>query len=234
MNYSFKDYLKGSINPKILIDKIKYDIKFAEEHPDFFQPCGFINFSGPQGSGKTSTAVMYLHNLVVAYPKVVVVSNCSINFPDWNGTVIPYKGFEQMQNLDNGYQGIILFLDEIQAEFNSLESRHIDPSWFQVISQQRKRRLHVIGTSQSFNRIAKCWREQFTACIACDILLGHIQVCSIVCQDDIEENDNGDVKSFQTRDRRFWWVNSEVYNWYDTWERVKKVETRKKEGVKKS
>lgn len=233
MNKSFKDYLHGSLNPKTAIDKIKYDIQFAKEHPDFFDPCGFINFSGGQGDGKTSTAVMYIHNLVLQYPKVIIVSNCGIHFPDWDGVILPYQGFEQIQNLDNGYMGIILFLDEIQAEFCSLESSKIDPCWFQIISQQRKRRLHVVGTSQLFDRIAKCWREQFTACIACSEILNLIQICSIVCQDDVVENEKGEVISYQTRDRRFWFRDIRVYDWYDTWERVKKVETRKKEGVKK-
>lgn len=227
MNKTFKDYLKGSLNPKIAIDKIMYDIRFAEEHPTFFKPCGFINFSGEQGGGKTSTAVMYIHNLVKEYPNVKIVSNCKLNFPDWNGEVIRYEGYEQIQTMDNGYEGIILFLDEIHAQFNSLESRKIDPSWFQIISQQRKRCLHVVGTSQVFNRIAKCWREQFTACISCSEIFDILQICSIVCQDDVEENGNGDVISYQTRDRRIWFRDPAVYDWYDTWERVEKVDEKK-------
>lgn len=225
MSDAYRDFLGGSLNPKLVWEKMKYDYEFAQDHPTYFHLDGFICFCGSQGAGKTLSAMHYIHKLVLQYPNVMICANCSIHFPDWNGTVIPYEGFEQVQNLDNGYEGIILFLDEIQAEFNSLESSKIDPSWFQVISQQRKRRLHVVGTAQVFERIAKCWREQFTACIICKGWFNFVQFNRVVDMDDLEFDDHDEIVKVGTSKTYIWFRSPALYEYYDTWERVKRKET---------
>lgn len=225
MSDAFKNFLSGSKSPKKFIEKLKYDKQFAAEHPEYFHPDGFICFCGSQGAGKTLSAVQYIHKLVQRYPEVMICANCNIKFPDWNGTVIRYEGFEQVSKLDNGYKGIILFLDEIQSEFNSLESKKIDPSWFTVISQQRKRRLHVVGTAQVFERIAKCWREQFTAAIMCRGWFDFIQYNRVISIDDLEEDEKGELVTIKTTDSRIWFRDPAIYDFYDTWERVERKES---------
>lgn len=236
MNDSYKDYLSGSLNPKLVIDKIGYDIQFMDEHPEYFKPDGFICFSGGQGTGKTLSAVQYIHKLVLEYPAVKVVSNIALHFPDWNGEVIPYEGYEQVQYLDNGYAGIILFIDEIQILFNSLESARMNPNWFTVISQQRKRRLHVVGTSQVFERIGKCWREQFTACVLCDNWFGMIQYNRVASLKDVQyaEGNTDEIVKVPTSATYIWFRDPVLFDYYDTWERVEKLENKKKESVKKN
>lgn len=224
MSSAYKEFLSGSLNPGKAIDKIAYDIQFAERHPDFFHPDGFICFTGAQGQGKTLSAVQYIHRLVQRYPAVVLVTNCFLSFPDWQGVQLRYEGYEQLQELDNGYRGIILFLDEIQAEFNSLESKKIDPSWFQVICQQRKRRLHVVGTAQLFSRVAKPWREQFTACIRCRGWFDLIQYNQVISLDDVEEDENGNIIKEKASLGKFWFRDPALYDMYDTWERVRRKE----------
>ena len=229
MSEAYKNYLGGSLNPKIAIDKLGYDIHFEETHPDYFHPDGFICFTGSQGSGKTLSAVQYIHKLVTRYPKVQLVTNCHLNYPDWNGQQFRYQGYEQIQSMDNGYYGIILFLDEIQAEFNSLESKKIDPAWFTVICQQRKRRLHVVGTSQLFTRISKPWREQFTACIKCRQWGGVLQYNQVLSLDDVEEDENGNVVSEKAGLGKAWFIDPLLFDYYDTWERVERKETARNE-----
>lgn len=74
--------LKGSLNPKHAINTIKYRIKFAAEHPDWFDPDGIVTFVGPQGSGKTLSAVQYVKKLLALYPECILVSNVQIkDFP---------------------------------------------------------------------------------------------------------------------------------------------------------
>ena len=225
MSDAYRDYLSGSLNPRVCWDKMKYDYIFAQEHPEFFHPDGFICFCGGQGSGKTLSATQYIHKLVLQYPNVMVVANCNLSFPDWNGKVIEYQGFEQVAELDNGYAGIILFLDEIQSEFNSLESAKIDPSWFTVISQQRKRRLHVVGTAQVFERVAKCWREQFTACIICKGWFGFVQWNRVVDMDDLEFDEHEEIVKVGTSRSYIWFRDPKLYAYYDTWQRVKRKES---------
>ena len=225
MSDAYKQYLGGSLNPRLIIDKFGYDVAFQDTYPDYFHPDGFICFTGAQGSGKTLSAVQYIHKLVQRYPKVMLVSNCHIDFPDWNGVQIRYKGYEQVSRLDNGYEGIILFLDEIQAEFNSLESKKIDPAWFSVICQQRKRRLHVVGTAQLFSRIAKPWREQFTACIRCRGWFGSVQYNQVISLDDVEEDENGNIVKEKASLGKIWFRDPKLYDYYDTWERVERKES---------
>lgn len=237
MSDAYKSFLSGSKNPREAVNKIKYDRHFSKEHPEYFHPDGFICFTGAQGSGKSLSAIQYIHKLVKRYPDVILVANCKVQFPDWKGNVIRYTGYEQIAKLDNGYKGIILFLDEIQSEFNSLESKKIDPSWFTVISQQRKRRLHVVGTAQLFSRISKAWREQFTACIACRGWFDLIQWNRVISLDDIEEDENGNITSERASSSHIWFRSPELYDYYDTWERVARRESanndnrRRKPGI---
>ncbi len=210
------------------LDKIAYDIHFEDAHPKYFHPDGFICFTGAQGSGKTLSAVNYIHRLVQHYPDVMLVTNCHVTFPDWDGVQLRYEGYEQIQKLDNGYYGIILFLDEIQAEFNSLESKKIDPAWFSVICQQRKRRIHVVGTAQLFSRVAKPWREQFTACIRCRGWFDLIQYNQVISLDDVEEDENGNIVKEKAGFGKVWFRDPAIYEMYDTWERVERKESAKK------
>lgn len=225
MSDAYKQFLSGSLDPRKAWDKLCYDFHFSETHPNFFHPDGFLCFTGAQGQGKTLSAVQYIHRLVLAYPEVLLITNCYLNFPDWNGVQLRYTGYQQMQQIDNGYKGVILFLDEIQAEFNSLESKKIDPAWFSVICQQRKRRIHVVGTAQLFSRVAKPWREQFTACIRCRGWFDFIQYNQVISLDDVEEDENGNIVSEKASMGRFWFRDPALYDMYDTWERVERKES---------
>ena len=55
--------LKGSRNPLEMARSLAYKMRFRKEHPDFFDPCGLMVFCGPQGSGKTLSAVRYCRKL---------------------------------------------------------------------------------------------------------------------------------------------------------------------------
>lgn len=78
MAYDTLQALRGSIEPEDLISSIKYNRQFKKEHPDWFEPDGIIVFSGPQGSGKTLSAVRYIDKLLTAYPKAKICSNVDI------------------------------------------------------------------------------------------------------------------------------------------------------------
>lgn len=222
--------LRGSLNPDLIVEHHKYKKEFEREHPEYFKPDGIVVFTGMQGSGKTLSAVQYIDRLARKYPAVKIVSNCALNLSTGH-EIIPYTGYEQIKEMDNGYAGIILFLDEIQSEFNSLDSKSVDPAWFQVISMQRKRRLHVVGTSQLFSRIAKCWREQFHNVVECRCIFGVLQSnCMVDCNNAKEIN--GELV-YETGRPFFWFHSPALYNMYDTWERVKKVaDNNRKDGKK--
>ena len=80
---------KGSLNPLRMIKTIRYKLDFMRNNPDYFDPDGLCVFVGPQGSGKTLSAVNYVHKLMEAYPKCKLVTNVHLEdypvttFDEW-------------------------------------------------------------------------------------------------------------------------------------------------------
>lgn len=217
------DALTTKISLRDWWDKVKFDFNFAKNNPDYFSPDGVIVFTGSQGSGKTLSAVRYLDNLCRLYPKAILVSNCMLRLPNYHGELLPYEGIPSLSKLDNGIYGIICFIDEIQTEFSSLESAKLHPSTISLISMQRKRRLHIVGTSQILKRIAKPWREQLSAVVDCTTLFGSIQINSVVDFTSISEDSDGNLSSYKYNGRRFFFRSPRYYDMYDTFERVKRI-----------
>ena len=194
---------------------MKYEKNFKNLHPDYFKPDGIIVFTGPQGSGKTLSAVRYVYNLTQMYPKCRVISNLHLNDIPYD----PFLGFSKSLKTypSNGEFGTIMLIDEIQTEFSSLESKNINPSTLAAISQQRKRRLHIVGTAQLWTRISKPFREQTSGAVDCDSILGgKIQRNRIIDFNRCAYDMNGNLTEI-AYSRQFFWTRSERdYARYDT------------------
>lgn len=205
--------LKGHLEWPDLFKSIKYKIQFNKEHPDWFVPDGIIVFTGSQGEGKTLSAVRYVVSLMEEYPKAKLVTNVQIKkFEDrqiWFDSVARFK------DIDNGEYGVIYLIDEIQLLFNSLESKNLDLNLFTTICQQRKKRKHIVGTSQVFNRISKGFREQFKYAVMCTNVFGVLQYNKIVKGEDVTIDESGNVITDKVH--RAWWFHSPaLYDLYDT------------------
>lgn len=61
-----------------ILQVIKYRFRFAVENPDYFDPDGLLCFCGPQGSGKTLSAVNYVYKLMELYPNSILVTNINL------------------------------------------------------------------------------------------------------------------------------------------------------------
>jgi len=87
-----------------------------------------------------------------------------------------FGGMEQLRialsDVNNEFYGVIFAIDEIHLYFNALDSKNIPMEVFAEISQQRKQRKLIIGTSQLFMRMAKPLREQCDNLIVCDTIFG--------------------------------------------------------------
>lgn len=214
--------LQGNFSLKDFFQDRAYRARFAIEHPEFFNPSGLVVFCGGQGAGKTLSAVRYIDRLCKRYPDAWLVSNCNLSIPSYQHELLEYTGLNDTGDLDNGYKGIILFLDEIQTEFSSLESNKISPSILQKISQQRKRRLHIVGTSQLFSRIAKPFREQCNVAVDCSCFANCIQINKVIDFGTIAENSNGELTSYEYAFRTMWFRAPRYYDMYNTFERVQR------------
>lgn len=226
------DYLKGSLNPRHALATIKHNILFARNNPDYFYPDGIWVFCGPQGSGKTLSAVQCLQKICKEYPKALVVSNLDVK--GIKNTIVPFEDYDQLKEMDNGIYGIIFFLDELHVLWNSLESKDIPVSEMACFCQMRKNRRVIIGTSQVYSRIAKPIREQLKFAIDCRNFFGLLQFNTVL--DPAESVEKNGVMEAKIVGRHFWFHKPELYNSYDTLfkiERAKRKELVKK-GVKKN
>lgn len=221
-----KEFLTGSLNPVNVFKTIGYNILFARNNPDYFYPSGIWVFCGPQGSGKTLSAVQCLKKMCKRYPKALVCTN--IDIKGIENKTIPFTDYEQLKILDNGIEGIIFFLDELHILWNSLESKDIPITEMACFCQMRKNRRVIIGTSQVYGRIAKPIREQLQFAVVCHKVLGLIQYNEILDPSEyIEKNGQVEAKKLGFK---LWFHNPKLYESYDT---LYKIEKAKRSSIKR-
>lgn len=207
-----------------IFDYIAFKKNFKVEHPDYFDPDGLHVFCGVQGAGKTLCAVLFVKKLVAAYPNSMLVTNVDIaGLPD-DYRIERYTGPDCLSEYSNGEKGVIFLIDEIQADFNSLESKGIDPSVVAEICQQRKQRKTIIGTAQVFSRISKALREQAKYVIMCDSFLGFLQRVTVCRGDSIILGDDGHMSG--TKEFKSIFVRRpEWFDLYDTYAKILRLST---------
>jgi ATP-dependent Clp protease ATP-binding subunit ClpX len=152
--YQYVGY--GSFLKRLFIDfprQLVYDLLTAD--PDYFREYGVHIVAGKQGSGKTVTVAYMLRRFQKMYPKLKVKTN--FNYKHEDGVIRHWK---DVVASENGIYGEIDVIDEVQNWFNSLQSKDFPVEMMTEITQQRKQRKCIIGTSQVFTRVAKPIREQ--------------------------------------------------------------------------
>ena len=199
---------------------LKYRSQFRVAHPDYFDPDGLLVFCGGQGSGKTLSAVRYVVETCQRYPRMILCANVDITGLPEHTQFIPYTGVECLSDISNGEHGVLFLIDELQLEFNSLESRNIPIGVITEICQQRKQRKHIVGTSQVFGRIAKPLREQINTAVGCDNLFGFIQRMTIIDGNKTEEMDG--KLSIASGKTIYWVHHPKYYSMYDTYAKMRR------------
>lgn len=222
MKFNYKKFFKIIFNLNDGLKNLKAQKEFLKNNPDFFLPVGTMIFSGKQGSGKTLTAVKYVKYLKELYPKSIIVSNVEIKGID----VIEYKGIQSLTDINNDDKGVIYLIDEIHLEWNSLESKSIPIEVFTEISQQRKQRKHIIGTSQLFTRVAKPFREQVERVVMCRNYFDILQYNEVTDGESIKEDLNGNLK-YRVLKRQLFFHSIDDYDSYDTFKKIKRYKNMK-------
>ena len=115
-------------------------------------------------------------------------------------------------------EGVFYLIDEIHLEFNSLESKNIPIEIMVEVSQQRKQRKHIVGTSQVYMRLAKPLREQIDTVVICHNFLSCIQYNKVINGKTATEN-NGKLQAEIIR-KFLWFHRPELYNSYDTYAKM--------------
>lgn len=157
---------KKSFLKRILVD---FPRQFTEDlfdkDPEFFKYQGLIIFEGRQGSGKTMSMVEFIMRMQEEYPLAKTTTNFGLisqnrELKDWR-MLIDYK---------NEKQGVIVGMDELQNWFSSNDSRNFPPEMLGIVTQNRKNRRIILGTSQNFYLLAKAIRSQATEVRRCTTL----------------------------------------------------------------
>lgn len=172
-------------------------------------------------------AIMTDDNLVCYIDTGEVINEEYINAhwrdEDFRKPVVAYQGLDMLTTLKNGKNGIIYFIDEFHLEMNSLESKNVPIEVMTEISQQRKQRIHIVGTSQVFMRLAKPLREQIFNVVLCKCYFGCFQINRMSLGEEMQEKDGkitAPVKAIS-----FWFHKPEYYEEYDTYAKMKRYTT---------
>lgn len=131
-----------------------------------------------------------------------------------------YQGIESLIDLNNGYNGVIYYIDEIELEFNCLESKGIPARVIREFAQARKQRKHIVGTSQFFLRVAKPLREQTKFVVMTRKILNCIQY-NMLCDGMSLSEQNGKIHMNVIK-KFFWFHTPELYDSYDTFAKMKR------------
>lgn len=214
------ELLQGVCKPSSLWQSLRYKVDFRRHHPEYFDPEGLLIFCGPQGSGKTLSAVQYCRKILREYPGCKFVSNVHIEgLPD-GVECIEYDGLDSLFNVSNGYAGVLYLIDEIHLEFNSLESKNMSIEEMTEFAQQRKQRKHIVGTSQVFMRLAKPLREQIKSVVLCQNYFGLVQRNQLI--DGTTATEEGGKLKCDVKGNYWWFHTPELYGCYDTYAKMKR------------
>lgn len=137
-----------------------------------------------------------------------------------SAVTVEYWGLDSLKFVSNGEYGVIFLIDELHLELNSLESKNIDISVMVEISQQRKQRKHIVGTSQIFMRLAKPLREQIKDVVLCKNFFNVFQFNKLIDGETSTEK-NGKLQA-TVKKHWFFFHAPRHYEQYDTFAKMKR------------
>lgn len=203
--------------PKQFIDDI------FDREPDFFRYQGLVIFEGRQGMGKTISMVKFMTEMQEEYPLAKCITNLAYANEDDQ-----LKDWRMLMDYKNGKRGVIVAMDELQNWFSSNDSKNFPPEMLSVITQNRKNRRIILGTSQNFYLLAKAIRSQATEVRRCATLLG----CLTIVRKFLPILDSeGNVIEWKKRGIYCFVHDKKLRESYDTW---KVIENLRKSGFKES
>lgn len=194
---------------------MQYIKDYFARDPEFFKHQGCVIFTGRQGNGKTIAMVEQAKIWQKEYPKAKTITNLNYEFQDDE-----LDTWEKLIDYKNGIYGVICLIDEMQNWFSSNQSKNFPPEMLEVITQNRKNRRVIMGTAQSFNRLAKPIREQATEVRKCWTFFGCITFVQRVYP---ELNSTGDVVAWKHRGFYYFVHTDVIRESYDTYKVIESL-----------
>lgn len=218
---------KGYVHKSNLLVKLFWEVpkQFIEDlfsrESDFFSYQGLIIFEGRQGNGKTIGMVEFVSRIQTEFPKCKCITNL-----DYAKEDTKLKDWRMLMDYKNGKKGVVVLMDELQNWFSCNDSKNFPPEMLGVITQNRKNRRLILGTSQNFYLLSKAIRSQCTEVRRCATLLGCL---TIVRRFEPILDSEGNVVKFKNRGMYCFVHNKDLRESYDTW---KVIENLRKSGFK--
>ena len=125
----------------VLLPKQYIDDLFSRP-ADFFKYQGLVIFEGRQGMGKTISMVKFMRDMQLEYPLAKCITNLDYRYEDKK-----LKDWTMLIDYKNGIKGVIVAMDELQNWFSSNDSKNFPPEMLSVITQNRKNRRIILGSS---------------------------------------------------------------------------------------
>ena len=179
-----------------------------DKNPDYFNYQGCVIFEGRQGAGKTIAMVEFIRRMQKEYPLAKVTTN--LGYTEEN---TPLGDWKQLLTYKNGIFGVVVSMDELQNWFSSNDSKNFPPEMLTIITQNRKNRRIILGTSQNFYLLAKAIRSQATEVRRCATYFGAL---TIVRRFEPILDSEGNVQEFKKRGMYFFVHDKELRDSYDT------------------
>ena len=216
---------KGECNHKLIkkdsfIKKLFYKLPkqvvddLFNKNPDFFPYQGCVIFEGRQGVGKSIGMIEFARRMQQEYPLALCTTN--LGYTNENTEL---EDWRMLLNYKNGIKGVIVVIDELQNWFSSNDSKNFPPEMLEIITQNRKNRRILLGTSQNFYLLAKAIRTQATEVRRCSTLLGAL---TIVRRYEPILDSEGNVREFKKRGWYFFVHDKELRECYDTYKVIKR------------
>jgi ATP-dependent Clp protease ATP-binding subunit ClpX len=205
--------------------KLKY---WDYKNPVKKRPYGIVCYVGRPGFGKTISMVEHLFRLKIEFPKCKIYTNFGFKYE--NGSI---NSQEDLVRLDNGEDGIIFALDELQNTFNSRNWNKFPPEMLSLITQNRKKSKQILCTAQSFSMIDKNFRQICNYIVECRNIAGRWIFQRAFFPEDYKEKD-GEYRARSRAWRYSFIADNFIFNSYDTLKIIDGIlsETEKKEEEK--
>lgn len=213
--YRFKKGQRNRVKKKGILRRLLIDaprmaaMDLIESDPEYFKHQGCIIFSGRQGAGKSIGMVEFAMRMQEEYPLAKCISNMDYKYQDEK-----LSHWKKLIDYKNGKKGVIVVMDELQNWFSSNQSKNFPPEMLSVITQNRKNRRIILGTSQNFYLLAKAIRSQATEVRDCVTLARCI---TIVRRREPILDSEGNVAEWKNRGIYFFVHNKKLRDAYDTY-----------------
>lgn len=204
--------------------------KWKDSRKPFKQrPFGIFCYVGRPGFGKTLSMVDKLNNLKIKFPKALVYTNFGYIYQ--HGEITCQN---DLLEIENGEDGVIFGIDELQNTFNSRNWNAFPPEMLSLITQNRKKSKMILCTAQSFSMIDKNFRLICNYIVECRNMGGRWFFQRAFEPEDYKEADG----VFTPRNRAWrhsFIATNEIFNSYNTLEVIDAIlkDVNRVENVKK-